>query len=270
MTVDASLAGRTFPPTEPYVVTARAARRVRARHRVDVRRRRGARDLPDRRRVRGDDRPDGGPVGGHLAAPRRARRAAVHLHPAGRRRRRADRDADRRHAAPDQRRRHHRHPQRDHRRRRAAGLHRLRDADAPRGGRHDHLRARHRAADADLHRHPRRPGPLRRRQRRPQPDPLVRPGRHLGRPARRHRARDVHPGAGGPRPGHLGRRPGRVRELGCKFTKPVVVPDDDAGVEVVRARHRQERHRRGRADRARGHLRRTRRCSACRRQSLGV
>jgi acyl dehydratase len=26
---------------------------------------------------------------------------------------------------------------------------------------------------------------------------------------------------------------GRVRELGCKFTKPVVVPDDDTGVEVV-------------------------------------
>lgn len=26
--------------------------------------------------------------------------------------------------------------------------------------------------------------------------------------------------------------PGRVRELGCKFTKPVVVPDDDHGVEV--------------------------------------
>jgi acyl dehydratase len=26
--------------------------------------------------------------------------------------------------------------------------------------------------------------------------------------------------------------PGRVRELGCKFTKPVVVPDDDAGVVV--------------------------------------
>jgi acyl dehydratase len=26
--------------------------------------------------------------------------------------------------------------------------------------------------------------------------------------------------------------PGRVRELGCKFTKPVVVPDDDIGVEV--------------------------------------
>jgi acyl dehydratase len=26
--------------------------------------------------------------------------------------------------------------------------------------------------------------------------------------------------------------PGRVRELGCKFTKPVVVPDDDAGVQV--------------------------------------
>jgi acyl dehydratase len=27
--------------------------------------------------------------------------------------------------------------------------------------------------------------------------------------------------------------PGRVVELGCKFTKPVVVPDDDTGVEVV-------------------------------------
>jgi len=26
--------------------------------------------------------------------------------------------------------------------------------------------------------------------------------------------------------------PGKVRELSCKFTKPVVVPDDDAGVEV--------------------------------------
>jgi acyl dehydratase len=27
--------------------------------------------------------------------------------------------------------------------------------------------------------------------------------------------------------------PGRIAELGCKFTKPVVVPDDDTGVEVV-------------------------------------
>jgi acyl dehydratase len=27
--------------------------------------------------------------------------------------------------------------------------------------------------------------------------------------------------------------PGRVREISCKFTKPVVVPDDDEGVEVV-------------------------------------
>ena len=26
---------------------------------------------------------------------------------------------------------------------------------------------------------------------------------------------------------------GRVRELSCKFTKPVVVPDDDTGVDVV-------------------------------------
>jgi acyl dehydratase len=27
--------------------------------------------------------------------------------------------------------------------------------------------------------------------------------------------------------------PGRFRELGCKFTKPVVVPDDETGVTVV-------------------------------------
>lgn len=27
--------------------------------------------------------------------------------------------------------------------------------------------------------------------------------------------------------------PGHVRELGCKFTKPVVVPDDEAGVDVL-------------------------------------
>ncbi|HET8559131.1 MAG TPA: MaoC/PaaZ C-terminal domain-containing protein [Marmoricola sp.] len=27
--------------------------------------------------------------------------------------------------------------------------------------------------------------------------------------------------------------PGRVRELGAKFTRPVVVPDDDTGAEVV-------------------------------------
>ena len=27
--------------------------------------------------------------------------------------------------------------------------------------------------------------------------------------------------------------PGRVRELGCKFTNPVAVPDDDTGVDVV-------------------------------------
>ena len=27
--------------------------------------------------------------------------------------------------------------------------------------------------------------------------------------------------------------PGRIAELSCKFTKPVVVPDDDEGVEVV-------------------------------------
>ena len=31
---------------------------------------------------------------------------------------------------------------------------------------------------------------------------------------------------------HWAGGPGRVVELGCKFTKPVVVPDDDAGVLV--------------------------------------
>ena len=50
--------------------------------------------------------------------------------------------------------------------------------------------------------------------------------------------------------------PGRVRELGCKFTKPVVVPDDDTGVEVRGRRHRQGGHRRRRPAVADGHLRR--------------
>ena len=51
------------------------------------------------------------------------------------------------------------------------------------------------------------------------------------RPARRHRARDVHDGAGRPR----GRRPGspgaEVVSFGCKFTQPVVVPAE-GGVDV--------------------------------------
>ena len=50
--------------------------------------------------------------------------------------------------------------------------------------------------------------------------------------------------------------PGRVRELGCKFTKPVVVPDDDTGVTVTRAGHGHPGHRGRRPRRPRGHLRR--------------
>ena len=56
----------------------------------------------------------------------------------------------------------------------------------------------------------------------------------IGRPARRDRPRHVHHGAGRPRRSTPGpAAPGRCVELGCKFTKPVVVPDDDDGVEVV-------------------------------------
>ena len=55
---------------------------------------------------------------------------------------------------------------------------------------------------AGLHDHPRRPGGLRRGQRRPQPDPPGRGGRPQRRAARRDRARHVHDGAG---------RPGRRR-----------------------------------------------------------
>ena len=122
------------------------------------------------------------------------------------------------------------------------GVHRVRDPGAPRGGRMSTLTDRrhelpeqtYTVTRADLVRYAGASGDL---------NPIHWSDRvaALGRAARRHRARHVHPGAGRPRPGHLGRRPGRVRELGCKFTKPVVVPDDDTGVEVVVARHRQER-----------------------------
>ena len=39
----------------------------------------------------------------------------------------------------------------------------------------------------------------------------------------------------------LDRRARTVLELGCKFTNPVVVPDDEAGVEVAGGRRRQGR-----------------------------
>ena len=56
-------------------------------------------------------------------------------------------------------------------------------------------------------------GPVRGRLRRLQPDPLEREVRQGGRPARRHRARHVHHGRGGPGGHRLGRRPGRRRRV---------------------------------------------------------
>ena len=70
------------------------------------------------------------------------------------------------------------------------------------------------------------------RVRRLQPDPLERPGRHLGGPARRHRARHAHDGARRADRHRLGGRPQRVRTYGVRFTRPVVVPDDDEGALV--------------------------------------
>ncbi len=54
-----------------------------------------------------------------------------------------------------------------------------------------------------------------------------------------------------------------VLELGCKFTQPVVVPDDDTGRGRGRGRHRQERRGRSGHPRPRGPLRASRRCWAC-------
>ena len=54
-----------------------------------------------------------------------------------------------------------------------------------------------------------------------------------------------------------------VVELGCKFTNPVVVPDDDEGVVVEIGGTVKSRRRRPGHDRPRGDLRRARRCSAC-------
>ena len=66
----------------------------------------------------------------------------------------------------------------------------------------------------DLPAHPRRPGRVRRRLRRLQPDPLDRPGRHVGGAARRDRARHVHDGARRARARLRGRGdPGRVRDV---------------------------------------------------------
>ena len=67
---------------------------------------------------------------------------------------------------------------------------------------------------AHLPGHPGRPGRLRERERRPEPDPPGRAGGPLRRAPGRHRARHVHDGAGRPRGRELGRsRPGRGARL---------------------------------------------------------
>ena len=60
---------------------------------------------------------------------------------------------------------------------------------------------------------PGRPGPLRRRLRRLQPDPLERASRHAVGLPERHRPRHVHHGERDPGGHRLGRRPGRGRRL---------------------------------------------------------
>ena len=230
MAVDASLAGRTFPPTA-------ALRRHRA-GRGRVRRR----DRPPD--AAGDPAPPTFPIVVAFDAMQRLivdPTVGIELHRIvhGEQRFSYERPVavgDRLTAtltvdvaAPDRRRRHHRHLQRDHRRDRRPGLHGRGDPGAPQGGR----LMRGAGRRDDLRRHPRRPG-------RATPGPAAtttrstgRPGGPLGRPARRDRARHVHPGAGRPRR----RRAGPASRAGspssaAKFTKPVVVPDDDTGAEV--------------------------------------
>ena len=71
------------------------------------------------------------------------------------------------------------------------------------------------------------------RLRRLQPDPLERPDGHRGGPARGHRPRHVHDGAGRPGGHQWAGDAGAVVEFSVRFTRPVVVPDDDQGTEVV-------------------------------------
>ena len=226
MAVDASLAGRTFPPTPPYEVTEQAVGRLRRRHRYAVPARRpGARDVPDRGRLRRDAGADGRPRGRHRAPPRGPRPAEVRPRAPDRGRRPADRDAHRERPAPDRRRRHHRDLQRDHRRRRA----RWSAPPTPpwstrpvRDGRADPTTypvtradlVAYAAASGD-------PNPIHQ-------DPEV--ARSVGLPdviahgmfTLALAARYVDEQLG---------EPGRIAELGAKFTKPVVVPE--SGTEVV-------------------------------------
>ena len=89
-----------------------------------------------------------------------------------------------------------------------------------------------------------RPGQVRRRLRRLQPDPLERAGRHRGRPARRDRARHVHHGLGRPGRHRLGRRPRRwSRSTRCAS------PGRSSSRTTTRARRRGHRDRRREARR---------------------
>ena len=142
---------------------------------------------------------------GHRAAPGGARRPAVQLHPPAGGRGPAHGHAHRRRAAPD-RRRHDiittRSEVTDEPASRCAPSAPPRAVTVHRGGpvtrsttrrRGDALQPQTYAVTrADLVRYAGA-------QRRPQPDPLDRAGRPLGRAARRDRPRHVHPGAGRPR-----------------------------------------------------------------------
>ena len=80
--------------------------------------------------------------------------------------------------------------------------------------------------------HAGRPRAVRGRVRRLQPDPLERPLRRRRGPAQRHRARHADDGARRAARHPVGGRPGRGPRYGVRFTRPVVVPDDDEGALV--------------------------------------
>ena len=200
--MDQSLVGRSFPPTGPYAVTEDAVRAFAEATGAPVRRGAGAGDVPDRAGLRGHER--------FLEAEQLDLFRIVH----GEQRFAYERpvvpgdlltatlsvaslrqiagndiigttseitDADGALVCPTTA------------TARAPGARLMSDAQSP--------------GAEDLHRHPRRPGRLRRGERRPQPDPPGRGGGPQRRAARRDRARHVHHGARGP--GGRGLVPGR-------------------------------------------------------------
>ena len=109
-----------------------------------------------------------------------------------------------------------------------------------------------------LPRDPRAAGPLRRRVRRLQPDPLERPGRHgrSGLPDVIAHGMLTMALAGRIVTDWVG-DPGAVVEYGVRFTRPVVVPDDDAAPTGDHRRRRcARRRRRDRPDRHHRQVRR--------------